>query len=58
VQTLSKALQQAAGDPAVASALAKTGMFVHYQDGPSVKQQLDTEYRSAMELGRKLKLTK
>ena len=57
VQTLSRALQEAAGDPAVASALARTGMFVHFQDRGSVKAQLESEYRSAMELGRKLKLT-
>ena len=58
VETLAKALERAANHPSAAEALAKTGMFAQYQDGARVKQQLESEYRSSMDLGRKLKLVK
>jgi tripartite-type tricarboxylate transporter receptor subunit TctC len=58
VETLAKALEAAAKDPSAVEGLRKVGMLAQYQDGPKVQAQLDAEYRSSMELGRKLRLVK
>jgi tripartite-type tricarboxylate transporter receptor subunit TctC len=58
VETLAAALEHAAKDPSAVEALAKTGMFAQYQDSARVKEQIEAEYRSAMELGRKIRLVK
>lgn len=58
VDTLAKALEAAAKDASAAEGLRKVGMLAQYQNGQRVQEQIDAEYRSSMELGRKLKLIK
>jgi tripartite-type tricarboxylate transporter receptor subunit TctC len=58
VRTLARALEAAAKDPAAIDGLRKVGMHAQYQDSRRVQAQLDAEYRSSMELGRKLNLVK
>jgi tripartite-type tricarboxylate transporter receptor subunit TctC len=58
VEVLSAALRKTMSNPEVVAAIEKTGMFVQVEDGATVQNKLESEYRNVMGLGRRLNLIK
>ena len=58
VETLQRALKVVAADPGVIAAIEKVGMFVQFDDGDTLRQQLKAEFKNVAHLGQKLKSTK
>jgi tripartite-type tricarboxylate transporter receptor subunit TctC len=57
IRTLSSALHQAISTTSIAAAIEKSGMFVQYEDGATVRKRLKDEYENVMDLGHQLNLT-
>ena len=58
IEPLQRALKVVAADPGVIAAIEKVGMFVQFDDGDTLRQQLEAEFKSVAHLGQKLKSTK
>lgn len=58
IKTLTDALRTTMADVAVRAAFEKVGMLVQFDDGATLARQLDAEYRTVVELGRKLHKSK
>lgn len=58
VEKLARALEKAAQEPAVVSALEKAGMFAEYQGPDATRQDVEREHASLVAITRKLGLAK
>jgi tripartite-type tricarboxylate transporter receptor subunit TctC len=57
-EVLSKALAQAARDPAVVSAIEKAGMQMDYRDAEGTRRLLEDEHKAVRAAAEKLGMTK
>jgi tripartite-type tricarboxylate transporter receptor subunit TctC len=57
-EILRRALKTTAGDPSVIAAIEKVGMFVQFDDGDTLRRQLETEFANVAYLSHKLKPSK